>query len=341
MSPFLSIIIPVYNVEQYLRDCLSSLLAQTYSDYEVICINDGSTDNSLSILEEYKPLFKNYIIIDAVNGGTASARNIGIRKASGDYVLFLDSDDWLEPDLLEILHKRIQDKPVEILCFNGMLMYEADGSIKQDRGFTDSNLSGWEYYNKYALVPTLFHFLCVVLRIYKRDFLLKNELFFQKGISHEDNLWVPMVLSCAQSVDIIPDSLYVYRIRSGSKMQTVNYNLIEDVIRLTEILMCYFKDKEIDKSVLYRSLSRNYIDQFNMLLGLSLEEEKGILYNKVNWKLFRQSVVDFDVLILYYLLKYRLWKTFVRCYYFDFYIVRKMIRGLKRKLIKGSYLEKY
>ena len=98
-----SIVIPVYNVEKYLKQCLESVVNQTLDKIEVICINDGSTDNSLNILKEYEKKYNNIIIIDQENKGPGFARNIGMKRASGKYIYFLDSDDYIELNAMEIL----------------------------------------------------------------------------------------------------------------------------------------------------------------------------------------------------------------------------------------------
>lgn len=286
---FISIIIPVYNIEPYLRDCLDSVVAQSYPDYEVICVNDGSTDGSLAILREYESKYANIVVIDSPNGGTASARNIGIEAAQGDYIWFVDSDDWIENNSLDILHKHIQNKPVDVLCFNGKLKYEEDGRVEQDKGFVDSNLSGWEYYNKYALVKRKFHFVCVVLRIYRREFLLKHSLFFEKGISHEDNLWIPQAMYYAQSVDIISESMYVYRIREGSKMQTHSFKQVEDLITVANKLSDFFiLIRDIDKSQLYREVAGEYFGAFTSNNVKLFGNQDAEIRKRINWESFKE-----------------------------------------------------
>lgn len=285
-----SIIIPVYNVEKYLAQCLDSVLNQTYNgDYEIICVNDGSTDSSLAILKEYKSLYSNLIIINSKNNGTASARNIGIQKARGEYLWFIDSDDWIVTDSLQILSDHLSHSQPDVLCFNGKLIYETDGkeelniSIKYVTGIT-----GWEYYNKYALQSQKFHFVCVVLRIYQRQFLLKNNLFFECGILHEDNLWVPLMCYYAQTIEVIPETLYVYRIRQGSKMSSVTIRQIEDTIKVANRLAEFFIPKtDIDKTVVYREIAGEYFSAF-------LPEQAkvyGFDYKKVNslinWESYR------------------------------------------------------
>lgn len=114
------VIVPVYNVQKYLSKCLDSLFNQTYQNYFIICINDGSTDNSLSILKKYKNKFKNkMVIIDKSNGGLSSARNAGlnyIKDFNNSYVTFIDSDDWVSDDYLEVLVKKIEETKVDIVC---------------------------------------------------------------------------------------------------------------------------------------------------------------------------------------------------------------------------------
>ena len=104
--PEISVIMPVYNVEKYLRECLDSLLAQTFTDFEAICVNDGSTDGSPAILEEYAAKDNRIKIIDQPNSGAAKSRNNGMTIACGKYWMFLDSDDWFMPDMLFKLHQR-------------------------------------------------------------------------------------------------------------------------------------------------------------------------------------------------------------------------------------------
>ena len=128
---FFSIIIPVYNVEAYLQDCLESVLRQSFPDWEAICVNDGSTDVSLAILEEYAAKDSRFRIFSQVNGGLSSARNAGLKVAKGNYVLFLDSDDWLEKNALEVLAGRVDGE--DMLCFSGRRFFETEGIYHKAR----------------------------------------------------------------------------------------------------------------------------------------------------------------------------------------------------------------
>lgn len=283
---FISIIIPVYNVEPFLWECLNSVVKQTYSDYEVICVNDGSTDGSLNILEEYQREYFQINILSQSNKGLSGARNAGIRAAKGDYLFFLDSDDWIEPIALETLARKQSGE--DLVCFNGRRVFEDGKTEDPDAGISERQLSGWEYYSKYALLPRKFHFICTVLRLYRREYLLRSNLFFKEGIYHEDNLFTPIACYYAEKVKVIPDCLYVYRIREGSIMQTASFQRIVDIITVANKLSDFFIPiNDIDKSQLYKEIAGEYF-------GAYMPEIKKLYGNKDNeikklirWKNFK------------------------------------------------------
>ena len=115
--PKISVIIPVYNTENYLKECLNSVINQTFKDIEIICVNDGSTDNSLSILEEYARTDSRIKIINQKNQGVSSSRNNGIKSARGEYIMFLDSDDLYKPDLCEKVVEKIDSQSPDIVMW--------------------------------------------------------------------------------------------------------------------------------------------------------------------------------------------------------------------------------
>ena len=281
-----SIIIPIYNVEQYLEDCLNSVIAQTYPDYEVICVNDGSTDGSLAILEDFQKKYNQVKVITQHNKGLSGARNAGIQAAKGDYLFFLDSDDWIETDTLKILAEKQNGE--DLLCFNGRRCFEDGTTEEPDSGIEESQLTGWEYYNKYALLPRKFHFVCTVLRLYRREYLLKNDLFFEEGIYHEDNLFTPLACYYAQTVKVIPDWLYIYRIRKGSITQTINVQRIFDMITVANKLSDFFIPiRDIDKQQLYKEIAGEYFGAFtsdNVKLFGNQDTE---IKKQINWESFK------------------------------------------------------
>jgi len=284
---FISLIIPVYNVEQYLRDCLNSVVAQTNSDCEVICVNDGSTDGSLTILKEFQNRYNQITVITQQNKGLSGARNAGILAAKGDYLFFLDSDDWIEPNALKILAQKQRGE--DLVCFNGRRLFEDGRTEEPDGGIEESQLKGWEYYCKYALVRRKFHFVCSVLRLYRREYLLENNLLFEEGIYHEDNLFTPLACYYAQTVKVIPDCLYIYRIRKGSITQSANVQRLYDMIRVANKLSTFFIPiTDIDKTQLYREIAGEYFGTF-MPEKLKLYGNRDASIKKlINWKSFKE-----------------------------------------------------
>ncbi|MBQ0126416.1 MAG: glycosyltransferase [Bacteroidales bacterium] len=278
----ISVIIPVYNVERYLPQCLDSILAQTYQVFEVICINDGSTDDSLQVLEEYAAKDSRIKVVSQTNAGLSAARNAGLSVASGDYVFFLDSDDWIEQNALEILASSIVGQ--DMICFNGRRYLEETGEFENaDELTTEQIISGWEYYNKYSLQPRNFAFVCVVLRLYSREFLLKNNLKFAEGIYHEDNRFTPLACYYAQKVSVINDVLYNYRVRPSSITTTVNVKRQKDLILTANFLSKFFVSKQIpDKNVIYRALTHHYQSAF-LKSDRNTDRE---LVKLVDWKLY-------------------------------------------------------
>ena len=253
-----SIIIPVYNVEQFLHDCLDSVHGQTYSDWEAICVNDGSTDGSSVILDEYAAKDSRFKMISQNNAGTAAARNTGLKVANGDYIFFLDSDDWIEDYALQILADSVNDE--DVLCFSGKRYFEATNTFNPADELPEKQYrNGMDYYNENALLARDFAFVCVVLRVYKRTFIIGNNLFFDEDVSFEDNLWVPIVLFNAQEVKVVPDVIYVYRVREGSKMQEISLARKKDMLKVANRLAAYFIPKRgFDKTVIYRAITHHY-----------------------------------------------------------------------------------
>ena len=161
MQSKISVIVPVYNAEQYLRECLESLVNQTLEDLEIICVNDGSTDSSPKILEEYASKDSRIKIFHQENQGVSAARNLGISKVQGEYLVFVDSDDWIELNALEILYKTIDKRKSDILLFSNYRYY-GDSSVKRDTRLeklellvNDKNINFNEYYDELIKTPLL------------------------------------------------------------------------------------------------------------------------------------------------------------------------------------------
>lgn len=288
----ISIIIPAYNVEKFLPQCLDSISSQDFEDYEVIVVNDGSTDGTLSLLEHYAAEWPQLKVISQGNQGMSTARNRGLKEASGDYVMFIDSDDWLIEGSLTNVAKVLNDE--DILCFNAKKYLESTGVYLDNQlPIFDSAISGWEYFNRQRLIPTEIHFVCIWQRAYKRSFLLDNELFFADGILRaEDDLFTTMAMYYAKSLRVIQDYVYVYRIREQSITTTVNINRWYDSLRVQEILADFFVPlKGIDKGSIYRVLASGYIGWFSSTTKKLYGNRDKELCSRINWEHFKQTAV--------------------------------------------------
>lgn len=271
-----SVILPIYNVEQYLPQCLESLKAQDYSDYEVICVNDGSTDRSREILAEWETRYPQMRVIDRTNGGLSAARNTGLDAAIGNYVVFVDSDDWMEPNALSTLDSTLNN--ADMICFGGWM------GKKEEHPTREFFNNGWEYYNQHALKHHEFPFVCVVLRCYRRQFLEENALRFREGILHEDNYFTPLVCLAAHTVIVIPNMLYHYRVRPGSIMSARGLQSKESLITIgNELSELFSKEHGIDKTVIYRHLTQCY----QMAFVDNTREEGHLLLPLVDWHAYR------------------------------------------------------
>lgn len=278
-----SIIIPVYNVENYLRDCLDSVLGQSFSDWEAVCVNDGSTDHSVSILEEYASRDNRITVISQPNGGLSAARNTGLNAAKGDYVIFLDSDDWLEADALKTLYENLSGE--DLLCFNGRRYFEDSGQYEEaDDLLPGKYQTGWDYYSCNSLSHRSFAFVCVVLRCYRRAFLLSHGLGFKTGIFHEDNLFTPLACFYARKTSVITNVLYNYRVRSSSIMTSRSLQHWKDLIGTANELSEFFiPQKGIEKKTIYQALTHHYQVAFAQA---SPTEDKELL-PLVNWESYK------------------------------------------------------
>ena len=276
-----SVIIPVYNVEKYLRECLDSVLDQSFPDWEAVCVNDGSTDGSAAILDEYAGKDSRVKVISQPNGGLSAARNTGLKAASGEYVLFLDSDDWLEPQALEVLASKLDGE--DMLCFSGRRYFEDERAYHEpDRLTACEYPSGMDYYNDNALAHRDFAFVCVVLRAFRRSFLLENGLFFKEGIYHEDNLFTPKACYYAGQVKVVNECLYDYRVRANSIMTTSSPKRLSDMLGTANELADFFLPKTgFDKTTVYRSITHHY-----QVVFASVSSGKRSLRRQCDWRLY-------------------------------------------------------
>lgn len=230
----LSIIIPVYNVEQYLEKCLQSCLSQDipYNEYEIIVVNDGSPDGSLSIAERIAKSVTNITIITQDNGGLSAARNTGMSVAKGEYIWFVDSDDWIETNCLRQLTDTLYNDKLDALVINGVRVINGQNRKNPPRVFTDNILSGKDF-----LKGTMVN-CAAVITIYRREILNRYNLTFKQGIFHEDAEFTPRTYYHIERIAIRNYHFYYNLLNPMSITQKVNpkkgFDLIEVACSLFE-----------------------------------------------------------------------------------------------------------
>ncbi len=194
----ISVIIPVYNTEKYLRRCFDSVIAQDYKNLEIVIINDGSEDNSEQIINEYKNKYPELIsYYKKENSGVADTRNFGIEKAQGDYIMFLDSDDYIDKALLKTLEEYV-NKNIDLIKFKLQRVNEEGKTLEIVSGATFEKTTGEDGFNKLYSTDVLLDSPCVYL--IKKELFVKNSLKFTVGTEHEDFGLVPFIIVLAQTM---------------------------------------------------------------------------------------------------------------------------------------------
>lgn len=249
-----SIIIPVYNVEKYIKDCLDSVLNQSYDNYEVIVVNDGSTDKSEDVIKSIKNDKIKYFNKD--NSGVSDTRNFGISKCTGDYFIFVDSDDTINEDLLKVLSDVIAKKEVDLVKYQIQMIDGENVKFEQTELF--ECLNGEEAFAK-LLKNDLF--VTPVTYAYNLKYWKENNFMYESGRVHEDFGLTPIVVVKASSVTAIDYIAYNYYVRENSIMTS---NSDEKLIRKNEDSIVHYKRlmKEIDETKVSdstRILFKSYI----------------------------------------------------------------------------------
>ncbi len=229
-----SVIIPVYNVENYLRKCLNSLVNQTLKDIEIIVVNDGTLDNSQEIIDEYvKKYPKKVVSIIQENGGQGAARNTGLLHAKGEYIGYVDSDDYVEENMYEELYKKAKEEDSDIvICGNNVVKenYEFLSKEDVDKEFLLGKMAVWN-------------------KIYKKNIIVDNKIQFRSKVWYEDLDFTMKVYFSSKKISYVDKPLYNYLLREGSTMNNNNIKRNLELIEAFDSLIDYCKDKKIYNKV--------------------------------------------------------------------------------------------
>ena len=231
-----SLIIPAYNVEKFIGKCLENCLEQTYSNIEIIVINDGSTDQTKKVIDEYKEKDNRVILIDKKNEGVSEARISGFNKATGDYILFIDSDDWLELNAIELLVNKQKESQVDIICYDYKIIDE-NGKVEGKKDSIDK-----ENFLKSILIGDSPYFW---IKFIKRDFIISNNIKFPQKIGYCEDLAFSVSLAASNpKVEKLTEYLYCYYQRSNSVTKKINKNIL-DIKIATEFIIDILKSKNL------------------------------------------------------------------------------------------------
>ena len=321
----ISVIIPVYNSEKYLSQCIESILNQEFQDYEVILVDDEAKDSSPLICDEYAKKDKRVQVIHKKNGGTADSRNVGLTVATGDYVTFMDNDDyWNSKTALKEIAQQLEQSKADVLMYDTMEYWENTGKYVQSK--RECKRAGIIGKSREKALETLIKkgvlYRAVWAKVIKKKLIDDNQLFFEKGIRNEDTEWTAKMLLCAKTYDWYENVFYVYRKGTGNAQtdKKVKYKEVNDLANICEK---YISISEQIKDENFKNVFKSYLAYpYAVLVGqvqlLNKEDRK-----RIQWKKIKENVsiltYDLDpnvkkVNFIYKILGYRLMAVLLKIY---------------------------
>lgn len=263
----ISVIIPVYNAHKYIKKCIESIIYQNYTDIEIIIVNDGSTDNSLQIINDFATKDNRIRVINIKNSGRSVARNTGIEHSSGQFIMFVDADDELEENAIKNLYNAINDNDSDIAIGNTHVVYDVHQELKEsdDWYFTIRHKGNLKITDK--LIEEIQ--CCPWGKIFKRDIIDKYDLRFPKNLIYEDAFWHWAYLTSCNKITFINNIVYKYFRRKGSIM-SLTYDRVEGLaiqhLYIIEKIFNFWKKNNI--------INCRYITALNLLEGFFLQAFK-------------------------------------------------------------------
>lgn len=263
-SAKISIVIPVYNTEKYLRECLDSIINQTFQDWEAICVDDGSTDSSLEILREYEKKDKRFIIISQQNKGVSAARNAGMQQAKGKYTMFVDSDDYIAQNACELIYEDAENRQCDILLFPH---YKFSANTCTDDGrllnlhitLGNKTTTFKEFPDEFLTTPSETH-----SKLYRTDFLRQYNLHWVVKIQYcEDRIFYINALVYAKAIGILYIPLYYYRVDTFNSLSKNNRTILPQLYKVHIILKRILLESKVqDADILYAKVLNTTINSY-------------------------------------------------------------------------------
>ena len=258
-----SVIVPVYNVEKYIDKCLQSIKNQSLEDFECLIVNDGTKDNSIEIAKKTIGKDSRFRFLDKENGGLSDARNFGLNEATGEYICFIDGDDYIDRDLLKLSYEKAKEHDSDIVCFD--LYYKDDDNLTISKGANFYDVSNYQSNSKLIFCNNSAN-----NKLFKKDFIKEKK--FIKGIWYEDLATIPLWMAQANNVSYVDKPLYYYVQRKESISHSADTRIFDIYIALSNI-----KEK---LNLSSRDLSKLYLDNCLIMTTLRIRDIKDIEIRK-------------------------------------------------------------
>jgi len=280
----ISVVVPVYNVESYIEACVNSIINQTYSNVEIILVDDGSTDNSGLICDNFAEKDSRIKVIHTLNRGLSAARNEGIRNSSGDYIMFIDADDFITLNAVDDIVKKINEqKDVDIVVGKLIYYYNEQKQVAENFAF-DQN----RFHNKSGIDVLTYFFEEIpvimwpaVRSIYRRKLLLDNQLYFTEGITSEDLDLIPRIYMCANKIAAYNDPFYYYRqLRPNSIINSINTKKFYDIVSIIKKYEIQLREGDYPdrfRNAFLMQLANIYARYIAILANIKKDERKDLV----------------------------------------------------------------
>lgn len=318
VKPKISVIIPVYNCWKYLEKCLNTIRYQTYENLEVICVDDGSTDGSSGILKWFQEKDSRFKVYKINHSGVSTARNKGIAEAGGEYISFIDADDWVLLDLYNVFVKTLNktDTEPDIFMFNASFYNPHKSDLLEGRFF---ELSDWNNHKSELTIHTFndcvrpfTRNLGVYNKIYRREFLQEKNIKFPDGMKYEDNyFWVKAALE-AQSIVFTDEVYYRYRQHDSGSLSSSVSPLVFDIFKIMDMVEGVITDLNVYDNYKYALFQYKYNIYINMY-NRCPEDLKDKFYNEMKSRLLEAEKKNIDERIYSQLTNYKLFTMVKTC----------------------------
>ena len=322
--PKISVIIPVYNCEKFLPMCLDSIILQTYENLEIICVNDGSKDNSLKVLQKYARKDSRIKIINQKNQGQSVARNAGLSEATGDYVSFIDADDWVSLCLYQKFVKKLKklNRDIDVYIFNACSYTDKPKSVYLSKFF---EITEWKNFQD----PDYIHIfddcmnpfsgnMAVCNKIYNRNFLQGNNLNCLPGLIFEDQLMNLESLILAKSIVLNNDPMYMYRKQNSSSTMNSLGNKVFDIFKIINKMEDFLKKTNNYEDYKYAFFQHKYT-QFSFLFYEAPFFKKARFYDEMKARLLMTKEENLNKDICKKLVGYDIFESITELDWYSFY----------------------